>query len=163
MSENKSKAEKKITVTLEEGIAKFPNADEVKAAIAAGTVSATLDTVEIESGKFSGDYVRLDLGPNAKTDAEIVEALRVICGGSIFNAPEADDKGVVKDSRKPSLVKFALYGSDLNARSRTSQQIKAQAVSPDKTIAKMVDNMLKMKPTLTREAAESMVRMMLED
>jgi len=135
---------------------------DIKALIEAGIVSAELDTVDVEAGKFSGDYVRFSVGEKATTDEDVVKALVAIAGGNLTSPAKTDGEGV--DERKPSLVKFALYGADLNARSRTSQRVKAAAEGPEKNIEKMADIIQKSKPgKFTREAALEMARMMLGD
>lgn len=157
----KAVAEKKITLnSLEEGIAKFSNAEEVKAAIANGTVVAEIDVATVDNDKFSGDYVRLSLGPEAKDDASVVAALKVICGGAIFVEGEKQDDGTVKESRKPSVAKFALYGSDLAARGKVSQQIKAAAQGPEKKIEQMVKLLMSMNASLSEDAAREQVALL---
>jgi hypothetical protein len=129
-----------------------------------GIVKAELDTVEVESGKFAGDYVRFSVGEKAKTDKQVIAALVAIAGGNLTSpvkGGDGDDKAE-RDDRKPSLVKFSLYGADLNARSRTSQRVKAAAEGPEKAIEKMADQIQKAKPgKFTREQAVEMARMVL--
>lgn len=170
---DKVKAEAKKVLTLasvEAGIAELVTdgivAENVAELISKGLVKAELDEVEVEAGKFSGDYVRFSVGENAKSDKQVIAALTAICGGFLNFQPdtaEGAEEGSI-DTRKPCVVKFTLYGADLNARSRTSQRIKALAEGPEKAIEKMADNMQKAKPgKWTREQAIEIATMMLSD
>ena len=163
-NETKAPAEKKIIINdLNEAIGKLDNADAVKAAVAAGLVKAEIDTVDVESGKFSGDYVRLSLGEAVTDDSTALAAITVICGGKVIVPDSKDDKGnAVDNSRKASVVKFALYGADLANRSRVSQQIKSAAQGPEKKIEQMAKLLKSQKPELSDEQALDLVRMMLQ-
>jgi len=137
-------------------------AQNITELIEAGIVKAELDEVEVEAGKFSGDYVRLSIGEKADTDKKVIAAMTAIAGGNL--RPPKAEEGDGPDTRKPSVVKFLLYGADLSARSRTSQRIKAAAEGPEKAIEKMADQIQKAKPgKFTREAALEMARMLLGD
>jgi hypothetical protein len=152
--------------SLEAGITELVNDGIVGAnineLIEAGQVKAELDLVEVEAGKFTGDYVRFSIGEKATSAKQIMAALQAISGGNL-NAPVKEDgeEGEL-DWRKPSLVKFCLYGADLNARSRTSQRVKSAAEGPEKAIEKMAANIMKAKPgKYTPEQAVAMARMVL--
>jgi hypothetical protein len=167
MAKNEKEPAKKVVVLADvaAGIAELVKdgivAENVTDLIEKGIVKAELDEVEVEAGKFSGDYVRFSVGENAKTDKQVIAALVAISGGNL-TAPLNDEQEA--DQRKPSLVKFALYGADLNARSRTSQRVKAAAEGPEKAIEKMADQIQKAKPgKFSREQAVEMARMLLED
>ncbi len=164
-TDKKDPAKKVLTLeSVEVGIAELVT-DEIVAAniselVKAGIVAAVLDEVEVEAGKFSGDYVRFSVGENAKTEKQIIAALTAIAGGNL-SVSKADDG---TEERKPSLVKFALYGADLNARSRTSQRIRTAAEGPEKAIEKMADQIQKAKPgKFTREQAIERATLMLSD
>ena len=121
--------------------------------------------VEIEAGKYSGDYVKLSLGEKATDPESILAAMQAIAGGNL-TAPASTAKDAKEgdvDNRAPSVVKFFLYGADLAARSRTSQRIKAAAEGPDKAIESMAKTIVKNKPNTTMEQARAMARMLLED
>lgn len=135
-------------------------AADIRDLIAGGIIKAEIDQAEVDKGKFSGDYVRLSLGENCKTDEDAVVALVMIAGGNL-RAPKKDDGS--PDLRKPSLEKFALYGADLNARSRVSQRVRAAAEGPEKAIERMADQLQKAKPGLSREKAIAKAKAMLED
>lgn len=166
-----SKATKVLTLEsveagIEEMITEGLLAADIRDLIEAGIIKAEIDQAEVDKGKFAGDYVRLALGPNCKTDEDAVVALVMISGGNL-RAPlkekaKADDPDVA-DLRKPSLEKFALYGADLNARSRVSQRVRAAAEGPEKAIERMADQLQKAKPGLSREKAISKAKAMLED
>lgn len=170
-AKTESTATKVLTLeSVEAGIAEMITegllAADVKDLIAQGIIKAEIDQAEVDKGKFSGDYVRLSLGPNCKTDEDAVVALVMIAGGNL-RAPlkekaKADDPDVA-DLRKPSLEKFALYGADLNARSRVSQRVRAAAEGPEKAIERMADQLQKAKPGLSREKAVAKAKAMLED
>jgi hypothetical protein len=116
-------------------------------------VKAELDVVGVEEGKFLGDYVRLSLGDNVKTEKQVWAALLAIASGNL-RAPMKEDDPSVPDTRKPSLEKFALYGADLAARGRTSQRVRSAAEGPEKAIEKMANDIQKAKPgKYTREQA----------
>jgi hypothetical protein len=165
--ETKEPAKKVVTLeSVEAGITELINdgivAANINELISRGVVKAELDEVEVEAGKFSGDYVRFSIGEKATTEKLVIAALVAIGGGNLTPPAKEDGDGV--DERKPSLVKFALYGADLNARSRTSQRVKAAAEGPEKAIEKMADQIQKAKPgKFSREAAIEMARMLLED
>lgn len=135
--------------------------EDVRGLIESGVIKAEIDQAEVEKGKYSGDYVRLSLGENCKTDEDAVVALVMISGGNL-RAPMKED-GKTADLRKPSLEKFALYGADLNARSRVSQRVRAAAEGPEKAIERMADQLQKAKPGLSREKAVAKAKAMLED
>ena len=152
--------------SLEAGITELVNDGIVGAnineLIEAGQVKAELDLVEVEAGKFTGDYVRFSIGEKATSAKQIMAALQAISGGNL-NAPVKEDgeEGEL-DWRKPSLVKFCLYGADLNARSRTAQRVKSAAEGPEKAIEKLAANIMKAKPgKYTPEQAVAMARMVL--
>ena len=135
--------------------------EEVRGMIKSGQIVAEIDQAEIEKGTFSGDYVRLSLGPDSafEDQADAATALVVICGGNL-RAPKRDDGE--SDTRKPSLEKFALYGADLAARSRVSQRIRGLTEGPEKAIEKMADQIQRAKPGTSRDKALARARKMLE-
>lgn len=158
----KAPAEKKVVISdLATAVKEMEGGETIQKAIDAGLVKAALEEVEIESGKYSGDYVKLTLGEKATDEASIIAALVAISGGNL-TAPKAEDSDE-PDNRKPSLVKFALYGADLAARSRTSQRIKAASQGPDKAIEKMADILVKNKPNLSKEQALEMARALMAE
>jgi hypothetical protein len=138
--------------------------DQTLDLIEKGFIKAELDVVGVESDKFLGDYVRLSLGDNAKTEKQVIAALLAISGGNL-RAPMKEDDPKVADTRKPSLEKFTLYGADLAARGRTSQRVRSAAEGPEKAIEKMADQIQKAKPgKFTREQAiAKATRMLAED
>ena len=167
MAKQKVEGTKVITVdSLEQGIQELINdgmvAANINELIAAEQIKAEIDTVEVEAGKFLGEYVRFSIGDKATSAKAIIAALTAIGGGNL-NAPVKEDgEDGELDWRKPSLVKFALYGADLNARSRTSQRVKSAAEGPEKAIEKMAANIMKAKPgKYTQEQAVQMARMVL--
>ena len=166
-AEKKEPAKKVVTLaSIEAGIGELVTdgivAANISELVASGLVKAELDEVEVEAGKFSGDYVRFSVGENAKTDEQVIAALVAIAGGNLTAPAKTEGEG--SDERKPSLVKFALYGADLNARSRTSQRVKAAAEGPEKAIEKMADQIQKAKPgKFSREQAVEMAKMLLAD
>ena len=161
------KADKKIVITsLKDAIAKMERGEEIATAIADGMVKAELAEVKIEAGKFSGDYVKLTLGDNAKTDDQIIETMILIAGGNLTQPFKKDADGEDTeeiDERAPSLVKHFFYGADLAARSATSQAIKRVAQGPEKQIEKMADQIQKAKPNMSREKAVARAIKMLAD
>jgi len=167
----KEPATKVVTLaSVEAGIAELVKdgivGENVSTLIEQGIVKAELDVVEVEAGKFSGDYVRFSIGEKAKTDKQVIAALVAISGGNLTAPAKTGDDAEEgeTDDRKPSLVKFALYGADLNARSRTSQRVKSAAEGPEKAIEKMADQIQKAKPgKFTREQAVQMATMLLAD
>ena len=145
------KAEKKVIISdLNAAIAEMENGSDIRAAIDKELLKASVAEVKVEAGKFSGDYVKLELGDKAETEAQLIEAMRLIAGGNLTSP--TDDEGDADDS-KPSVVKWFLYGADLAARSRTSQRIKAAAQGPEKAIEKMADLIVKNKPGTSRAEA----------
>lgn len=167
MAKAKVEGTKVVTLeSLEQGIQELVNdgivAANITELIAAEQIKAEIDLVEVEAGKFLGEYVRFSIGEKAVSQKAIVAALVAISGGNL-NAPIKEDgeEGEL-DWRKPSLVKFCLYGADLNARSRTSQRVKSAAEGPEKAIEKMAANIMKAKPgKYTQEQAVAMARMVL--
>jgi hypothetical protein len=169
----KSKAEKKITLAnVESGLTKndFDNIEQVKQAIADGLVKAELDVVEVENGKFSGDYVKLTPGPKAleaplpdfDTLHPLIKALVIISGGNLVAPMKETKEGEpeARNERKPNLVKYAIYGSDLAARSTTSQRIKTAAQGPEKSIERMAEMLSKTKGIPLDEAREQVKALM---
>ena len=158
----KAPAQKVITITdLNAAIAELDNADQIREAVESGLVKAEIDLVEVDDRKYSGDYVRLTVGPNAQTDEDVVRALVVISGGNL-RAPKKEGSDE-PDNRAPNMEKFTIYGSDLAARSRVSQQIKAKAEGPDKAIEQMAKLLVKNKPGTSLEQAREMAKALLSD
>lgn len=155
MANEKVPVKKIVLASVEQGLAEMQAEGfipaEVTALIAQGIIKAELDIATVDEDTYSGDYVRLTLGDNAKTDDDVIMGLLMIAAGNL-RAPFKED-GVTRDMRKPSLEKFALYGADLAARSRVSQRVKAAAEGPEKAIERMADQMQKAKPGLSREKA----------
>lgn len=145
------KAEKKVVISdLNVAISEMDNGADLAAAVKSGLLKASIAEVKVEAGKFSGDYVKFELGDGADGDEKMIEAMRLIAGGNLTSP--TDDDGDADDS-KPSVVKWFLYGADLAARSRTSQRIKAAAQGPEKAIEKMADLIVKNKPGTSRAEA----------
>ena len=161
MANEVQKAEKKIVITdLAKAIEQMENGKEIAEAISDGLLKAEVAEVKVEAGKFSGDYVKLTLGDNAKTDEQILDMMTLIAGGNF--TPPVDDDGEA-DDRKPSVVKHFFYGADLAARSATSQAVKREAQGPEKAIERMADNIQKAKPGMSREKAVARAIKMLAD
>lgn len=130
-------------------------------AVKDGIVSAEIAEVTIDSGKYSGQYVKLTPGPKVTDEASFVAFAKAVSNGNIF-APKAEGEDE-PDTRAPHAVKHLVYGVDLAARSRTSQRIKAQAEGPDKDIERMAKILIKAKPGVSMDDAREMARAMLVD
>lgn len=163
--EKKKPAEKKITITdLAAAVKELDSTGELQKAIDAGLVKAEIEEVEIEGGKFSGDYVKLTVGEKAESDTDVVRALVAIAAGNLkppVKVSEKEGEEDEVDTRAPSVVKFFTYGADLAARSRTSQRIKAAAQGPEKSIERMAELLSKTKG-ISLEDAKAMVAALME-
>lgn len=161
MTNEKSKAEKKVVVeSVAKGVAELDPSGNLQKAIDAGIVSAAVEEVEIDGGKFSGDYIKLTPGEKVVDDETFVEFAKAISGGNLF-APTAEDSDE-PDTRAPHAVKFLVYGADLAARSRTSQRIKSAAEGPEKSIERMAKE-LSAKKGMPLDQAREMVRALWAD
>lgn len=169
--------EDQITAAIDAMLADGLVADGIHQLIEDGSVRVTVETVEVEKGKYLGDYLRFSLGANVTTEDDAITALQAICGGNILppTKDEGDDSEDAEadgdddssepayDKRKPSVVKHCLYGLDLAARSRTTQRVKSAAEGPDKAIERMIVEAMKANPKLTREKAKARIISMLAD